>query len=118
MVAAWILGSSPSMTKARGAPFASPKTERPAFRRAVRRQAVSPITEPGQVPVLAQGPARVQVPELAREPGQAPERVPARGPEQALQAQEPACWRPAAQPEPGHARRRFCQKHNTQQWPG
>jgi len=102
----------PEYDEGAGSSVRIPKTERPAFRRAVRRQAVSPITEPGQVPVLA------QVPELAREPGQAPERVPARGPEQALQAPGPACWRPAAQPEPGHARRRFCQKHNTQQWPG
>ena len=72
----------------------------------------SPITEPAQVPELAQGPVRV--PEQARAPGQAPERVLV--PEPALQAPEPACWLPAAQP--GHARRRFCQRHNTQQWPG
>jgi len=80
----------------------------------------SPITAPGQVPVPGQGSARVQepVPELAQELGQAPERVPAQVPELALQAQEPACWRPAARPVPAHARRRFCQRHNTQQWPG
>ncbi|CDX52474.1 hypothetical protein MPL3365_150172 [Mesorhizobium plurifarium] len=76
----------------------------------------SPITAPGQVP--ERGPARVQAPELAREPGQAPELVPAQGPGQASQARGPACWRPAAQPGRAHARRRFCQRHNTQQWPG
>ncbi|CDX22764.1 hypothetical protein MPL3356_40082 [Mesorhizobium plurifarium] len=70
----------------------------------------SPITAPGQVPEL--GPARVQ------EPEREPEREPTQGLGQALQAQGPACWRPAAQPGRGHARRRFCQRHNTQQWPG
>ncbi|CDX41885.1 hypothetical protein MPLA_450025 [Mesorhizobium sp. ORS 3359] len=64
------------------------------------------MPEPG----LAQGPERVQEPGLAR--------VPALEPVQASQAPGPACWRPAAQPGRAHARRRFCQRHNTQQWPG
>ena len=58
-------------------------------------------------------------PEPAREPGLAPERVQAQEPAlEPERAREPACWRPAVQPGPGHARRRFCQRHNTQQWPG
>ena len=77
-----------------------------------------PITEPALVP--EQGPARVRVREPGRvqEPGLAPERGLARVPEQVSQARGLACWRPAVQPGPGHVRRRFCQRHNTQRWPG
>ncbi|CDX25786.1 hypothetical protein MPLB_690021 [Mesorhizobium sp. ORS 3324] len=57
------------------------------------------------------------VPELAQvlEPGQG---LASQAPELPVLAPGLAWWRPAARRAQGPFRRRFCQKHNTQQWPG
>lgn len=78
------------------------------------------ITEPERAQVLGQaqepGPERVQGPAPVQEPGRA--RVQELGRAQVLQAPELVCWRQGARQEPGHARRRFYQRHNTQPRPG
>ena len=115
-VTAWILGSSPSMTKGW-----LPQNNTPRLRRAVSARFVVLITEPGQARVQAperepvQGPAQAQAQAQAREPGLVPGR--ALGPEPGLQARARGCWPPGL-PARRRARRRFCQRHNTQQRPG
>jgi hypothetical protein len=82
------------------------------------------LTEPAQglEQVRALEPARVQGLEQGLEQGpvRAPEPVlaPRASSRARVQALGPACWQPAAQRGPEHARHHFCQKHNTQQWPG
>ncbi|WP_292129350.1 hypothetical protein, partial [Mesorhizobium sp.] len=71
------------------------------------------ITETAQVPEPGQASEWARVPGLASELEQA-----LRAQVQALQAPGPASSRPAARKSRGRARHRFCQKHNTQQWPG
>jgi hypothetical protein len=71
------------------------------------------ITAMAQVPeqVLAQEPG------LAREPEQVPGLAQVPEPALVLQGRAPACWLPGPQAR-RHARRCFCQRHNTQRRPG